>query len=234
MDILHLDNHLLVAVKPAGMLAQRDSTGDPDFLSDAKQYLKVRFNKPGKVFVGLVHRLDRPVSGVVVFARTSKAAGRLSTQFRERTVEKEYLAMTEGRITEKSVLRHYLKKGRFRTDVVRPTVAGAREAVLECNPILVVGRWSLVHILLKTGRPQQIRAQLAAIKHPILGDTRYGAGSWGKAGGIALHCWRMGLVHPVTKEPMQWSAPPPKSWPSEVFEFLSSRPNYLASDKRQS
>lgn len=232
MDILHLDNHLLVVVKPAGMLAQGDSTGDPDFLSEAKKYLKVRFNKPGNVFVGLVHRLDRPVSGVVVLARTSKAAGRLSAQFRERTVKKEYLAMTEGRVIGKSILKHYLKKDRIRTRVVRSTVAGAREAVLECNPILVVGRWSLVHILLKTGRPQQIRAQLAEIRHPVVGDTRYGAGPWGETGSIALHCWRIGLVHPVTKEPMRWSAPPPKSWPSEVSEFLLSRPNYLASDDR--
>jgi len=232
MDVLYLDNHLLVAVKPAGVLAQSDRTGDPDFLSEAKKYLKVRFDKPGNVFVGLVHRLDKPVSGVVVFARTSKAAGRLSAQFRERTVEKEYLAMTEGRFTERSVLRHYLKKDRFRTRVVRSTVAGAREAVLECSPILVVGRWSLVHILLKTGRPQQIRVQLAEIRHPIVGDTRYGAGSW-RTGGIALHCWRIGLVHPVIKEPMRWTAPPPKSWPSEVSEFLLSRPNYLASEDRR-
>ena len=131
MDILHLDNHLLVAVKPPGMLTQSDSTGDRDFLTESKRYLKVRFNKPGNVFVGMVHRLDKPVSGVIVFARTSKAAGRLSAQFRERTVEKEYLALTEGRVTEKLVLRHYLKKDRVRTRVVRPSVAGAREA--ECK-----------------------------------------------------------------------------------------------------
>ncbi len=228
MEILYLDNHLLVAVKPSGVLAQGDSSGDPDFLSQAKQYLKVRFNKPGNVFVGLVHRLDRPVSGVVVFARTSKAAGRLSAQFRDRTVVKEYLAMTEGRITEKMILRHYLKKDRFRTRVVRPTVSGAREAISECTPILVVGKWSLVHVLLKTGRWHQIRAQLAEIKHPIVGDTKYGAEPWSKTGIMALHCWRMSLVHPVTKERMQWVSPPPKLWPSEVNDFLSSHPNYLA------
>jgi len=228
MEILYLDNHLLVAVKPAGILAQGDNTGDPDFLSDAKNYLKVRFNKPGNVFVGLVHRLDRPVSGVVVFARTSKAAGRLSAQFRERTVVKEYLAMAEGRITEKMILRHYLKKDRFRTRVVRPSVRGAREAISECSPILVVGKWSLVHILLKTGRSHQIRAQLAEVKHPVVGDTRYGAASWGETGGMALHCWRMSLLHPVTKQRMQWVSPPPRLWPREVNDFLSSRPNYLS------
>ena len=120
MKVLFLDNHLLVVVKPAGQLIQGDITGDLDLVSEAKQYLKDKFDKPGNVFVGLVHRLDRPVSGVVVLARGSKAAARLSAQFRDRTVGKRYVAMVEGRVAEKIELRHHLLKVRDRIKVVRP------------------------------------------------------------------------------------------------------------------
>jgi 23S rRNA pseudouridine1911/1915/1917 synthase len=230
MDVLYLDNHLFVVVKPSGKLAQADSTGTSDLLSDAKAYLKTKFNKPGNVFVGLVHRLDKPVSGVTVFARTSKSASRLSAQFREQTVDKEYLALAEGRFAEACVLRHYLKKDPIRTRVVRASTKGAREAVMECNPVLVIGNRSLVHVRLKTGRAQQIRAQLSEINHPIVGDTRYGAASWVRDDDIALHCWRIGLRHPTTKEMMRWTAPTPRKWPSEVSQFFKSQPNYLVPD----
>jgi 23S rRNA pseudouridine1911/1915/1917 synthase len=227
VDVLYQDNHLLVVVKPAGMLVQGDRTGDDDLLSEAKQYLKIEFNKPGNVFVGLVHRLDRPVSGVVVFARTSKAASRLSEQFRSRIVEKSYLALVEGWLAEPLDLRHFLKKTRRRTEVVKQGTRRAKEAVLSCRPLKIIGRETLIEVDLDTGRAHQIRAQLAAEGHPVVGDTRYGAAPGPIRGAIALHCARMGIRHPVKKVRMVWSAPLPESWPSDVRSAASSLPNYL-------
>lgn len=210
------------------MLVQGDRTGDPDLLSEAKRFLKVRFNKPGNAFLGLVHRLDRPVSGVVVFARTSKAAKRLSAQFRARTVDKTYLAIVEGRIAEALRLRDYLRKERPRSRVVSSSTPGSREAVLSCRPIMIIRSQTLVKISLETGRAHQIRAQLAHKGHPVVGDRRYGAASTHHKGSIALHCWRMGVEHPVRRETIHWSAPPPETWPEEVLERFSSKRNYLA------
>jgi RluA family pseudouridine synthase len=219
---LYLDNHLLVVDKPSGLLVQGDSSGRPDLLSEAKQFIKHKFAKPGNVFVGLVHRLDRPVSGVVVFARTSKAAARLSAQFRERQVHKRYLALVQGRVTEPGSLRHHLRKQERRVAVVRPGTKGALEALMDYRPLKVIGRWSLLEVVLKTGRPHQIRVQLSASGFPILGDTMYGAEPWLSADEIGLHCWQISLTHPTRKEIMEWTAAPPPSWPVEAIEFASS------------
>ena len=203
MKVLFIDNHLLVVLKPAGQLIQGDITGDLDLISEAKQYLKAKFNKPGNVFVGLVHRLDRPVSGVVVLARTSKAAARLSAQFRDRTVRKRYVAMVEGRVAEKFELRHHLLKVGDRTKVVKPGTRGSKEASMVCKPMLVLGHSSLVSIDLETGRRHQIRRHLAHLHHHILGDTSHGKGrinrDFREAFGLprlCLHAWRLSIRHP--------------------------------------
>ncbi|MBI5728231.1 MAG: RluA family pseudouridine synthase, partial [Candidatus Magasanikbacteria bacterium] len=184
MDILYEDNHLIAVFKPAGKLVQGDHSGDPCLLDEVKYFIKQRDNKPGNVFLGMLHRLDRPVSGIVLFAKTSKGASRLSEQFRNHTIEKTYHALIIGVPKEKSArLVHYLKKDPNvnKTQVFDRPVDGAQEAVLAYEVVTPAslpphgGRNTLVKINLETGRPHQIRAQLAAIGHPIVGDVKYGA-----------------------------------------------------------
>ncbi|HYE94994.1 MAG TPA: RluA family pseudouridine synthase [Rubricoccaceae bacterium] len=212
MDVLHLDNHLLVVAKPAGLLAQADRTGDPDLVSAAKAYLKARFERPGDVFVGLVHRLDRPVSGVVVLARTSKAAGRLAEAFRERHVEKRYLALVEGHVRGKGEREDWLVKEDERVRRVRPGYPGAKRAALRWHALASDGDTSLVDVDLLTGRPHQARVQLAALGAPILGDLRYGARRPFEGQNLALHCYGLAFEHPVRREPLRFVAAPPPAW----------------------
>lgn len=211
MDVLFVDNHLLVVNKPAGVLVQADRTGDPDLLSMGKAYLKDRFDKPGNVFLGLVHRLDRPASGVMVFARTSKSAARLSEQFRHRTVEKRYLAMVEGGLEGGGI-----EQGSVISDGGSVRMAKANEAQegkpaeLQWRAIASEDDLTLLDVELKTGRKHQIRLQLAAIGHPILGDFRYGSTRELDGSNLALHCYRLGFHHPTRKERMNFDAAP--SW----------------------
>lgn len=211
-DVLYLDNRLLVVVKPAGLLAQADRTGDPDLLSLGKAYLKSRFDRPGDVFLGLVHRLDRPVSGVMVLARTSKAAARLTQAFRERRVEKRYLAVVEGRLTGEGERTDWLVKAKGHVRAVAAGTPGAKEAVLRWKALAVEGRRSLVEVELLTGRAHQVRVQLAALGAPILGDLRYGAKEELDGRNLALHAYRLAFEHPVRREPMDFRAPPPATW----------------------
>lgn len=218
--ILHLDNHLLAVAKPVGMLVQGDRTGDADVVSLAKAYLKARFERPGNVFVGLVHRLDRPVSGVVLLARTSKAAGRLSESFRGRDVTKRYLALVEGRAhtagdpgqrAESTVGLRHSDTGTAR--VVGVGAKGAQRATLRWRLLAGDGRRSLVEVDLVTGRKHQIRAQLAALGFTLLGDLRYGAPEpFADGRGIALHAARLTVLHPTLKTPVTVVAPPPAAW----------------------
>lgn len=224
-DVLYLDNHLLVINKPAGLLSQADETGDPDVLTIGKTYLKDRFDKPGNVFLGLVHRLDRPASGVMILARTSKAAARLSDQFRKRTPEKTYLAITEGHIEREERLVDYLLKEDRHVRVVDRSEKGARRAELDYT-IGGRGTWSgrpvtLVEVRLKTGRAHQIRVQLAERGHPLLGDMRYGAVTEFDGKNLALHACALGIDHPTTKERMTWKAPPSESWGSDFDEDIA-------------
>ncbi len=213
--VLHLDNHVLAVDKPAGMLAQGDATRDPDLVTLAKAYLKEKFEKPGNVFVGLVHRLDRPVSGVVVLARTSKAAARLSAQFAGRDTsggpEKRYLAVVEGRLEGGGEQVDWLIKGeRGTVKRVREGTTDAKRAVLRWEPIAVEGRRTLVGVELVTGRPHQIRVQLAGLGAPIVGDLRYGAPApFGDGRSIALHAARVTVEHPTTRERLVVSSRPP-------------------------
>lgn len=220
-EVLYLDNHLLVINKPAGLLAQADRTGDPDVVTLGKAFLKAHFRKPGNVFLGLVHRLDRPASGVMVMARTSKAAARLSAQFRERTVTKEYLCLVEGRMADAAGrFEDRLEKQGRTVRVVGPT-QGQRAALgwrlIRCGP-----DWSLVAVTLETGRPHQIRVQFAHRGHPLWGDFRYGARRPFDGRNLALHCYRLALDHPTRRHRMAWTASLPATWQGPAFAAARS------------
>lgn len=208
-EILHLCNHLLVIHKPAGWLSQEDRTGEPDVLTWGKAWLKREFDKPGNVFLGLVHRLDRPVSGVMVLARTSKSASRLSEQFRARTVAKRYTALLAGTLQDPVKWRDFLRKADEQVSVVREGTPGAREAWLEVQPIAQVNGRTRVEIDLGSGRGHQIRVQCAHHGHPVVGDSRYGGPQWLHAGRIALHAHYLGLQHPTQGQRLAFEAPPP-------------------------
>lgn len=212
LDVIHLDNHLLVVNKPPGLLVQADRTGDVDLLTLARDYLKQRFDKPGKVFIGLVHRLDRPVSGLVVLARTSKAAARLSDQFRRRIPEKDYLAIVEGSCRGAGLAEDYLKEANGGVMITDEGEEGARRASLQWRALGQADGLSLVAVKLQTGRKHQIRLQLAHLGHPILGDVRYGAKRELDGRNIALHAYRLSLTHPTRKEWITWTAAPPRAW----------------------
>lgn len=219
-EVLHVDNHLLVVDKPPGLLAQEDETGDPDLLRLGKEYLREKFDKPGNVFLGLVHRLDRPASGVVVLARTSKAAARLSEQFRRRTPEKDYLAIVEGSCQGAGILHDYLLEESGSVRALNREHAGARLAELQWHALAEEDGLTLVSVRLKTGRKHQIRAQLAGMGHPILGDFRYGASREMDGRNLALHAHRLGILHPTRKQWMVFSTPPPAAWGDRFREAV--------------
>ncbi len=231
-EILFSDNHLLIVNKPPGLLSQADSTGDPDILTLAKAWIKQECNKPGNVYVGLVHRLDRPVSGVLALARTSKAAARLSAQFRDGTPVKKYIALAEGRTPEGGICRDYLVKDESRTvRVVSAGHPGARLADLEWRSVAFHKGRSLLDIQIKTGRAHQIRAQLAAQGIPIAGDIRYGSRMSFDGRNLALHCYCLELEHPVKKVRMRWIVVPPSAWQGffdsdikHIIEHMASLP----------
>ena len=213
--ILHLDNHLLVVDKPAGLLSQGDVTGDETVLTWGKAFLKEKFAKPGNVFLALVHRLDRPASGVMVLARTSKAAARLAEQFRQRTPEKRYLAIVEGTMEGAGQCEDFLLKADRHVRVVRPGTPGAKPARLAWHARATDDGLSLVEVTLDTGRAHQIRVQLAHLGHPILGDFRYGARRELDGRNLALHAYRLTIEHPTRRMPMTFITAP--SWPG-LFE----------------
>jgi 23S rRNA-/tRNA-specific pseudouridylate synthase len=215
---LYIDNHLLVVVKPPGLLSQADRTGDPDLVNLAREYLKREFGRPGEVFVGLVHRLDRPASGVMVLARTSKAAARLTAAFRERRVEKRYLAMVEGALEGAGERSDAIVKSGERMRLAPSGTPGARDALMRWRALATSSGLTLVEVELLTGRPHQARLQLAALGAPVLGDFRHGAArrfAHGRA--IALHAWLLAFEHPVRREPCRFLAPPPEEW-TGLFE----------------
>lgn len=222
LDVLYLDNHLLVVNKPPGMLVQADGTGDPDLLTLAKAYIKKEFDKPGNVFLGLVHRLDRPASGVVLLARTSKAAARLSDQFRRRSPEKEYLAIVEGSCAGAGIAVDYLRSGAAGAERVDESAPGAKRAELQWRTLGEDDRLTLLAIKLRTGRKHQIRIQLSEMGHPILGDFRYGAERELDGRNLALHAYRLAVTHPTEKKWMAWTAPPPASWGARFQSEISA------------
>lgn len=199
LEILFEDNHLLVVDKAPGIAVQGARAGEPSVFLAAGAYLKRKYQKPGNVFVGVVHRLDKPVGGVLVLARTSKAAARLAAQFAGRTVEKTYQARVEGTPPREGALRHFLRAGEKSMIADKDDKKGGQEARLRFRRIDAGASGSLLEIELETGRKHQIRCQLAAAGFPILGDQRYGSSRpWPE--GIALLCQRLTFQHPVDKE----------------------------------
>jgi 23S rRNA pseudouridine1911/1915/1917 synthase len=217
LRILYEDNHLLAVDKPAGLLVQGDASGDATLLDMAKVYLKEAYRKPGNVFLGLVHRLDRPVSGVILLARTSKAASRLAAQFRAGSARKQYLAVIAKRMAEPAgELVAYLAASGDGQGVTRAAwgpFPGSREARLRYQVVEAAGDRSLVTIALLTGRRHQIRAQFALAGCPIWGDRKYGS-THRLAGRIALHAARLEITHPTSGQPVLIEAPlPTVGWP---------------------
>lgn len=221
LDVLFVDNHLLVVNKPAGTLSQPDRTGDIDALTLGRRYVKKRFHKPGNVYLGLVHRLDRPVSGVMVFARTSKAASRLSAQFRRNGPKKEYIALVEGACSGGGVMKDFLVKERQAVRIVDARHPGAQPAELAWTCLACTDTVSLIGITLKSGRPHQIRVQFACRGLPVLGDLRYGARQPFDGKNLALHCLILGLEHPTTRDMMLWTALPPDTWEGRFDSEIS-------------
>ncbi|QGT99465.1 RNA pseudouridylate synthase, group 1 [Candidatus Syntrophocurvum alkaliphilum] len=203
IPIIFEDNHLLVINKPPNILSQGDKTGDADILSLLKQDLKKRYNKLGNVYLGLIHRLDRPVGGVMVLAKTSKAASRLSNQIRNREFQKTYIAIVHGNtLKSKDILTHYLLKDKKTNTVsaVSKSVRQAKEAILEYEVIDKKQDFSLVKINLHTGRPHQIRVQFATIGYPLYGDQKYGVKNNNRRKQIALNSYKITFRHPTLKE----------------------------------
>lgn len=214
LNILYEDNHCIAVLKAARVLTAGDRTGDVSLLELVKQYLKEKYKKPGNVYVGLVHRLDRPVSGVVLFARTSKAAARLSEQFREGTVGKVYHALVEGGVSRESgEFVDWLLKDE-RTNTVRSVAAGtpaARESRLRFRRLRSASCLALLEVTPETGRSHQIRVQLATRGLPIYGDRKYGS-KHSLGGAIALHAAALTFDHPTRHEPITVTAPEPATW----------------------
>ena len=205
LKVIFEDNHIIVVEKIPNVPSQSDKTGDIDMLTIVKQYIKEKYNKPGNVYVGLVHRLDRPVGGIMVFAKTSKAASRLSNQVREKIIKKKYLAVVDGKFEkEKGTLEDYLYKDERNniSKVVKPTKKNAKLAKLDYEVLKYdeVKDLSLVKINLHTGRHHQIRVQLANFGHSIFGDQKYGKRGRGKQ--IRLWAYELTIQHPITKEQM--------------------------------
>lgn len=219
--VLFEDNHLLVVNKPAGILTQGDATGDLDLHSAAKAYIKAAYNKPGAVFLGLVHRLDRPVSGAMVFARTSKAASRLTRQFKVRSVDKRYIAMVEGRMEGQGTLVNYVRKDHRKVRVVPEGHPKGLRAELSYNVLAQIGKTSLVDIKLATGRPHQIRVQLANHGYSIVGDFKYGGKSELDGRNLALHSYSLEIEHPTQNISMKWRVMPPETWGATYWQTIA-------------
>lgn len=210
MEIVYEDNHIIVVNKMVGEIVQGDKTGDKPLSEMVKEYLKVKYDKPGNVFCGVVHRIDRPVSGLVIFARTSKALERLNKMLREGEIHKTYRAIVEGHPTKaEALLENYLvSDGRInKTFVTDSNNPEAKLSRLEYRTIERGDRYTLLEVNLLTGRKHQIRAQLSAIGHPIKGDLKYGARRSNRDGGISLQAYRIRLTHPVSKQPLDFQIP---------------------------
>ncbi len=211
LTVLHEDNHIIVVMKPQGIPSCGDESGDDNMLEQVRRFVKEKYEKPGNVYIGLVHRLDRPTGGVMVFAKTSKAASRLAEQMRGGDFEKKYLAVLVGTPKEpKGTLVNYLKKNPVNNMVYicTQTTDGAKMASLEYSVLEEKGGLCLADIKLHTGRTHQIRVQMAGISHPVYGDMRYG-GENAKKGNLALWAYSLAFTHPVTKERLRFMLEPP-------------------------
>lgn len=230
LQVIFEDNHLIAVNKPAGMLVHADATEDATLEDFVKEYIKIRYKKPGAVFLGTIHRIDRPVSGAIVFARTSKALTRMNELFKNREVEKKYWAITQDRpMPISGALEHYLAKDRDKNMALiydkmsnRAKANKAKKARLTYELIASADNRNVLEVRLETGRPHQIRVQLAHIGTPIVGDLKYGAPFAMNDATIGLHSRSISFVHPVKKEPVSITADPPlnEEW-SRFAEVLN-------------
>ena len=217
INIIYEDNHLLIVEKPVNIPVQEDTSKDMDFLTILKEYIKKRDKKPGNVYLGLIHRLDRPVGGIMVFAKTSKCASRLSEQVRNRVFEKTYLAVVEGKLSREDTFVDKLIKDR-RTNIVKVDESG-KEAILNYQLLDYKDNLSLVKINLKTGRSHQIRVQFSSRGYPLYGDQRYNKNC--KVGEqIALFSNSITFNHPITKERLTFSLNMPNRYPWNKYESV--------------
>ena len=214
INIIYEDNHLLVVEKPINIPVQEDNSKDKDLLNLLKEYIREKYNKPGNVYLGLVHRLDRPASGIMVFAKTSKAASRLSDDIRNNKITKIYNAVVEGNIDSEGILKDKLLKN-TKTNIVTVDSKG-KESVLNYKKLGYKNGYSLVEIDLETGRSHQIRVQMSHYGHPLYGDQKYNKNS--KVGEqLALFAKRLEIIHPVTKEKMVFELDLPNRKPFNMF-----------------
>ena len=222
LEILYEDNHCLAIAKPAGLSCAHFQGKEQTLDRQVKKYLKDKYQKPGNVYLGIVHRLDKPVSGVMLFARTSKCAARLSEQFREGTIEKVYWAVVEGLVQrDAGTLEDWLRKNTetHRVDVLEPNTAGARQSLLHYQRRGANRDLTWLEVRPQTGRTHQLRVQLAHHGHPIYGDARYGSvRTFGNA--IALHARSLTFLHPVRYEPITLTAPLPGEWHARFKALL--------------
>ncbi|WP_237274537.1 RluA family pseudouridine synthase [Tenacibaculum ovolyticum] len=213
LQVLHEDNHLIIVNKRAGDIVQGDKTGDKPLSDVVKEYIKDKYNKPGAVYLGTVHRLDRPTSGVVIYARTSKALERLNKMLREKTIKKTYWAVVKNQPKKSAdTLINYLKKNpkNNKSTAYLKEIEGSKKAILHYTTLKKLDNYSLIEVDLETGRHHQIRVQLSNIGSSIKGDLKYGAKRSNKDGSIHLHARKIEFIHPVSKELIKVTAPTPK------------------------
>jgi len=216
INIIYEDNHLLVVEKPINIPVQADNSKDLDLLTILKTYLKEKYNKPGNVYLGLVHRLDRPVGGIMIFAKTSKAASRLSNQVREKKLNKIYYAIVENKIKTKDTLKDYLLKD-TKTNITKVTTKNlGKEAILNYELIKTIDNLNLVKINLITGRSHQIRVQFSSRNNPLYGDKKYNKNAIPNTS-IALFAKILSFEHPTTKEKLTFEIDLPKRYPFNIF-----------------
>jgi 23S rRNA pseudouridine1911/1915/1917 synthase len=213
IQILYEDNHIIVVNKRVGDIVQGDKTGDSPLSEIVKQYIQIKYKKPGNVFLGVVHRIDRPTSGIVLFARTSKALERLNEMLREKKIEKTYWAVIKNNPPKESdTLIHFLKKNpkNNKSTTFSTEKEGSKKAILHYKLIKKLDNYSLLEIYLETGRHHQIRCQLASIGCPIKGDLKYGFPRSNADGGIHLHAKKIEFIHPVSNQTISIVAPLPE------------------------
>ena len=224
MEILYEDNHIIAVNKTCNEIVQGDKTGDTPLSEIVKAYIKTQYNKPGEVFLGVTHRIDRPTSGVVLFARTSKALARLNEMFKSHEqLQKTYWAIVQGEPKQPEArLENWLVKNEAQNKsyITKPGAKDAKQAVLSYKTLAKGDHYTLLEVNLETGRHHQIRCQLAAIGCPIKGDLKYGAKRSNPDGGICLHARQIAFIHPVKKEPVTIVAPVPKEFLT-IFPFLA-------------
>ena len=222
LSVLYEDNHLIAVNKRSGDIVQPDKSGDIALEDLVKEYIKLKYNKPGAVFLGVTHRIDRPVSGIVLFARTSKALERVNTLFREKTIKKTYWAIVANRPEQtEATLTNFIRRNEKQNKSFISTKAttDSKEAILEYKLLSSISKYHLLEVLLHTGRHHQIRCQLAHMGSPIKGDLKYGYPRSNPDGGIDLHARKLEFIHPVTQVPVCIIAPVPKGGIWENFDL---------------